>query len=179
MVLETERLILRPLRMNDWNAYCQSHHDPEMQRYERPPRNSFGAVSNLFVRLLLLRVFSHLEQPSLSYAVCSKLTGQFVGCIISTGTWLGFSIARREWGKGYATEAAETLLMHVFTATKQEIIYVGCYAGNKASLRLIQKLGFVPFEKTKPFLDQENSEYQALYFSLTKDQYLSRASVSK
>ena len=174
MVLETERLLLRPLMVTDWRAYCRAKHDLEMQRYERPPRNNVGAIFLLFVSVLLGPLCSSPNRPALTFAICLKSTGQFIGSIVLVQTWLGFAVARREWGKGYVTEAAEKFLEYIFTATRHETVHVGCYAGNKASFRVIQKLGFVPSKKTSTYLKEGYSEYQELSFSLTEKQYMAQ-----
>lgn len=54
------------------------------------------------------------------------------------GYWLG-----RPWhGRGYATEAASALLVHVFGALGANVVEAGVFADNPASLRVLQKLGF-------------------------------------
>src|SRR5262245_53820016 len=53
--------------------------------------------------------------------------------------WLG----RPHWGHGYMTEAARGFVAHVFAAGLGETIYAGAFADNAASLRVLEKLGFV------------------------------------
>jgi RimJ/RimL family protein N-acetyltransferase len=52
--------------------------------------------------------------------------------------WLG----QPYWGHGYMTEAARGFIGHVFASTSASTIYTGAFAGNAASLRVQEKLGF-------------------------------------
>lgn len=49
---------------------------------------------------------------------------------------------KREWGKGYATEALETLIEYIFNQLKLHKICAEYYSINKGSQNLFKKLGF-------------------------------------
>ena len=55
------------------------------------------------------------------------------------GYWLG----RAHWGYGYATEAGQAFLAHVFRTYDIDMIRSGVFVDNPASLRVQEKLGFV------------------------------------
>jgi RimJ/RimL family protein N-acetyltransferase len=44
--------------------------------------------------------------------------------------------------KGYATEACEVLITHIFTVLKGRRLYVGCNEENENSWKLLERLGF-------------------------------------
>jgi RimJ/RimL family protein N-acetyltransferase len=54
---------------------------------------------------------------------------------------LGYWIGVDYWGQGYATEAGQAMLQHGFGPLKLNRIMGHCFAGNKASARVLQKLG--------------------------------------
>lgn len=57
---------------------------------------------------------------------------------------LGYWLARRVWGRGYATEAARAVLAVHFADPASGSVHSGCFAGNSASRNVLTKLGFQP-----------------------------------
>ncbi len=55
---------------------------------------------------------------------------------------LGYWIAKPLWGRGYATEAARAAVGHGFAALHLERIHARVMAANRASARVLEKLGF-------------------------------------
>jgi RimJ/RimL family protein N-acetyltransferase len=55
---------------------------------------------------------------------------------------LGYWLGQPYWGRGYMTEAARAFVGHVFASTACDTIYSGVLAGNTASLKVQEKLGF-------------------------------------
>jgi RimJ/RimL family protein N-acetyltransferase len=55
---------------------------------------------------------------------------------------LGFHLRKKYWGMGYATEAARAVLDYSFTTLGAAKLYAGHHPQNKASEKLILKLGF-------------------------------------
>lgn len=58
---------------------------------------------------------------------------------LAFGYWLG----RSYWGSGFMSEAAEAFVDAFFTRNEVVHITSGAFAGNRASLRVQEKLGFV------------------------------------
>ena len=56
--------------------------------------------------------------------------------------WL---LARDQWGKGYATEAARAVLDHGFREVGLDRIVACVYPDNAASIRVAERLGFTQF----------------------------------
>ena len=105
--LETDRLLLRPVRGEDfepWAAFCA---DPEAMVH-------LGGVQPRAVawRSLLAVVGAWHVQGFSFFSVFERASGQWVGRVGPwqpegwPGTEVGYSLARAAWGKGYATEAA-------------------------------------------------------------------------
>jgi len=107
-VLETERLLLRPLEQDDLEPYAAMMADPEVVRYLGQEPNSRADAWRsmaLFLGHGLLRGWTN-------NAVVVRATGLFVG---RCGLWqpedwpgleVGWTFSRAAWGNGYATEAA-------------------------------------------------------------------------
>ena len=75
------------------------------------------------------------ESARLAGAVGLELTPRF------DRAELGYWIAKDNWGRGYATEAAEAVLSYGFTTRGLHRIHATPFKRNPASVRVLQKLG--------------------------------------
>ncbi len=55
---------------------------------------------------------------------------------------LGFHLREKYWGKGYASEAAKAAIDYSFHILKAKKLYAGHHPQNRASEKLLLKLGF-------------------------------------
>jgi RimJ/RimL family protein N-acetyltransferase len=55
---------------------------------------------------------------------------------------LGYWLGQPYWSRGYTTEAVRAFIRHLFAYPGPDTIYSGAFAGNAASLRVQEKLGF-------------------------------------
>ena len=55
--------------------------------------------------------------------------------------WIGYSLNRKFWGQGYATEAAEALVKFGFGQLNLHRIFATCDPFNVASARVLEKAG--------------------------------------
>ncbi|MEH0449870.1 GNAT family N-acetyltransferase [Streptomyces sp. B21-102] len=56
---------------------------------------------------------------------------------------LGYAVAAQEWGHGYATDAARTLITYAFKELRLHRISAAIGPDNAASIAVVQQLGFV------------------------------------
>jgi [ribosomal protein S5]-alanine N-acetyltransferase len=63
--------------------------------------------------------------------------------IISRQACLAFYLARAYWGRGLATEAGQAFIDYGFNHLRLRRIEAGVNATNGASLRVVEKLGFI------------------------------------
>ncbi len=105
--LETARLVLRPVRGEDFEAWAAFSADPVAMHH-------LGGVQPRAVawRGLLCAVGAWHVQGFSFFSVFERDGGQWVGRVGPwqpegwPGTEVGYSLAPAAWGKGYATEAA-------------------------------------------------------------------------
>lgn len=64
------------------------------------------------------------------------------GTIVPLEATIAFYIARSDWGRGLATEAAQAWVQYGFRELRLTRIHAGINAENLASLRVVEKLGF-------------------------------------
>ena len=144
MMLQTERLILRPWREEDAQELYQYAKDPEVG----PPAGWLPHTSVENSREIIKTVLSAPE----TYAVCLKENGKPIGSIgfhrkdlaeLDDEYELGYWIGKPYWGQGLIPEASREMLRHAFRELGMNRIWCGYYDGNDKSRRVQQKLGFV------------------------------------
>lgn len=142
--LETERLKLRPFQRSDIDAYAALNADPEVQRYI-----SDGTVwdrGRSWRHLAFLIGHWHLGGAG-TWAVEDRATGELAGKIgfSCPDGWPGFELAwmlaRRYWGRGYATEGGRAALGFAFEDLGQDHVISLIRPINGASIRVAERLG--------------------------------------
>ncbi len=118
VTLGSSRLLLRMFRESDLDAYAAMCGDPEVMRYlgDGYPLTRGEAWRNM----ALVLGHWHLRGFGL-WAVEERATGLLAGRV---GCWqpegwpgleIGWTFRREFWGRGYATEAAQTVLADAFS----------------------------------------------------------------
>ncbi len=143
IILETERLILRMFREEDFDEYASFCADPEVMRYLGGKTfNRMEAWRHMafIVGHWHLRGFGH-------WAVEEKATSKLAGRIgfLNPEGWpgfeLGWTLGRPFWGRGYATEGARRALEYGFNQLDQKHIISLIHPDNKNSIRVAERLG--------------------------------------
>lgn len=139
-ILETERLILRPITLEDAEDLFEYASDPENTKHTFPTHQSLEEsqwiIANLFMR-----------NPLGNFAIELKENGKMIGtCDLRVNedeksAELAYAINKKYWGKGYAPEAAGKLLDFAFNTLKIERVWAKYAAENSASGRVMEKIG--------------------------------------
>jgi RimJ/RimL family protein N-acetyltransferase len=112
----TERLVVRPFRVDDLDAFVAYRSDPEVARYQSWDSPYSMADAESFLRSLRGLVFG---QPGegLQLAIVDRASGAVCGdCVVRVVTdqpetaEIGVTLARASQGKGLATEALTAVL---------------------------------------------------------------------
>ncbi|MFN2390363.1 MAG: GNAT family N-acetyltransferase [Pyrinomonadaceae bacterium] len=169
-MFETERLILRPLRGRDVDQIFAMRSDANVMRSIREPQNWEESVNWLKL------VSSRWQTEKIGFcAIIEKQTGEFVGWC---GIWrlketneleIGYAVAKKYWGRGFATEAALEFLQYAFQELKPDKIVAIAHHENMASQRVMTKLG-MSFVKTGEFYGQNLAQY-----AITKEEFLTQS----
>lgn len=155
--LETPRLILRPPRMEDFDAWAAFLDDEEAARYigGRQPR----AVA---WRIFMTMCGAWSMTGVAMFSVIEKSTGRWVGRL---GPWhpegwpgdeVGWGIAREHWGKGYASEGAAAAMDYAFDVLGWQQVIHAIDPANLASVGVAKRLGSRFLRKVQlpaPFAD--------------------------
>lgn len=145
-LIETPRLILRDFVPGDWKAVHEYASDPQVVRYVPWGPNTVPQTKS-FIRMA--RKWDR-EKPRKQYdlAIVLRSENRLIGAIgiqiqsaIHRKAYLGYCLNRKYWGKGYATEAAKSLVEFGFSRLRLHRICATCNARNKASARVLIKVG--------------------------------------
>jgi RimJ/RimL family protein N-acetyltransferase len=143
--LETDRLIMRMWRENDFEAYARICADPEVMRYLNKDGKPLTR-SEAWRQLAFLIGHWHLRGYG-HWAVEERASGNLVGRIgfLNPEGWpdfeIGWTLGREYWGKGYAIEGARRALEYAFMEFKRERVISLIRPGNQGSINVAQKLG--------------------------------------
>ncbi|AXH97975.1 N-acetyltransferase [Ornithinimicrobium avium] len=143
--MRTQRLLLRGLRDADREPFAALNADPLVTRHLQGPLGR--ERSDAFVD----RIDACWAQHGWGlWALELLATGEFLGY---TGLWpadflpsgpgveVGWRLAAHAWGHGYAPEAAREALRFGFEEVGLAQIVSFTAAGNRASLRVMEKIG--------------------------------------
>lgn len=173
--LTTERLVLRAWRPDDdAEAAFAIYGDPEVQEFL-----TGTAVPDIETQRAelgqIVEAYTRMANGMGSFAVELADGGEVVGCGLlkplprseHTPEWrafrdggpvpqiheieVGWHLARRHWGKGYATEAARGLLEYGFGTLGLEAVYAVFYAANRRSANVVKRLGMRRLGETDAF----------------------------
>ncbi|MCL6260187.1 GNAT family N-acetyltransferase [Aquiflexum sp. TKW24L] len=145
-VIETDRLILRELDLNDFRFILALLNSPGWLQYigDRGVKNERQAREYLLNGPLK----NYKEYGFGLYMVEEKLLGLPIGIcgLLKRETLehpdLGFAFLPEFMGKGFALKAAKGVLEHTKSKLKLETILAIVLPNNKSSIRLVEKLGF-------------------------------------
>lgn len=152
-MIETERLLLRKITMDDKEDMFQLHTNAAVQKYTGEP-----LVESMeeMEQAIQTRIKDYEKYGYGRWATFLKNEMQFVG-------WaglaylpefdeidLGYRLSPKYWGMGFATEASHAILTYGFDALELSRIIAIAMKENKASIRVMEKVG-MKFDKFAPY----------------------------
>ena len=166
-VIETERLILRPLTVGDAEDAFEWQSDPEVNRY---------MVYSLYTDIEKTREWiAGLGADENEFGFELKETGKVIGAggikyIEKEAAWeMGYNLNRAYWGRGFATEASKALIQWAYE-NEDARDFIACHAtANAASGNVIRKCGF-KFVRFGQYSRYDGSEtFDASFYRLRLD----------
>jgi RimJ/RimL family protein N-acetyltransferase len=157
--LETERLSLRPLSLDDLDALAELYADPEVMRFMG--MGGGGTLDRGKTRTSLERMVEQFEAHGFGQlAVERKAGGSLIGrcglLVWDTESWrptkiaeaagpteieVGYLLGRAHWGHGYATEAALAVRDYALGELGLERLIALIYPENTRSIAVAGRLG--------------------------------------
>ena len=145
-IIETERLVMRPLTRADASALFPTFADPDQMRYWS--RGPFESVDELADWLC------DPDWDGRSWAVLAKGEDAAIGrlAVIPRGpeqSEIAYAIARDRQRQGIAAEALRGLLGYLFSVEGHRRIQADTDPDNVPSNRLVERLGFTMERRLK------------------------------
>lgn len=142
--IETERLALTPMTIDDVEAYLELHADPDVARF-------LGEMDReLATQRLHADARTWEERGHGLFKVTRRDDGRFVGRVglkywrQFDETEVGWTLRREEWGHGFATEAARALATWGFRRLPVPYLTSCIEPHNERSIAVAERLGMTP-----------------------------------
>ncbi len=176
--LETDRLLLRPLRLTDAEDVFAYAGDPEMTHYTTWTAHRSLADSRHFLQAKL-RSYAHGE-PS-NWGVVLAASGRLIGTC-GFVSWnpdhrraeIGYALARRHWGQGLTTEAVRAVVDFSFRQTELYRLQALCLIPNLASARVMEKVGMRYEGILRGFADHQGQFSDLKIYAILRPDWESR-----
>lgn len=153
-IIETQRLILRPLTASDAGDVFEWVGDPVVNRYM--PYALYQDVKQVEAWIASLG-------DKNEFGFCLKATGKVIGAgsisfnAEENAYELGYNLNRAYWGSGYATEAAKAMIQWAYRQLGARDFYACHATANAASGNVIRKCGF-QFDRYSQYDRYDGSE---------------------
>ncbi len=170
MIIQTQRLTLRPLQRGDAVALHGLMSDAEVMAYW-----DIGEVEDfeLTSRILDSQLKAAKRGDAIHWAILRAEDGCFIGaCDLSDiDRWhrraeIGFISAKAFWGEGYTLEAMQAVLNHAAQALRLRKLSARAHVGNQRSARLLERLGFEQEGVLRGHVERDGERRDCLVFGL-------------
>ena len=178
--IETERLLLRPFRESDAEAFFKCCQNPNIGNNAGwKPHGSLEESQEI-----LRSVF--ISQSGI-WAIILKEDGRLIGSVgiipdpkreNPQARMLGYWLDESHWGKGYMTEAVQSVLDYGFSTLQLSLITANCYPHNERSQQLLKRHGFIyegTLHQAELTYDGHLYDHQCYYLPkprIAKNQYI-------
>jgi RimJ/RimL family protein N-acetyltransferase len=144
-VLETDRLVLRRMSVDDADFMLGLLNDPSWLRFigDRGVRTREDARAyilkgpvDMYDRLGFGMYLTELKEEGVPIGICGLVKRDFLADVD-----IGFALLPGFWGQGYAYEAASAVMEHGKGALGLKRIVAITNPENQSSIRLLEKLG--------------------------------------
>jgi RimJ/RimL family protein N-acetyltransferase len=145
-VLETERLVLRRMSVDDAEFELRLLNEPSFLRFigDRGVRTLEDARAyilkgpvDMYERLGFGLYLAELKEEGVPIGICGLVKRDFLADVD-----IGFAFLPEFWGQGYASEAASAVMEYAKGALGLKRIVAITNPDNQSSIRLLEKLGF-------------------------------------
>jgi RimJ/RimL family protein N-acetyltransferase len=182
--LQTERLVLRPLVLDDIDLCIELYSDPLVVKYIEDPRTPDEIKINMldYVKrsgdgfIGFWCVFDKISNDKLGKVLLLPLPIELDDTdwdmvespiIPDCDIEIGYIMKQSSWGKGYTTEAAKRLVQFIFDETSLNEIVAVIDDKNEMSRNVLNKIGLREVGKRRAYTVDGLPD-----FRITRDQWL-------
>ncbi|MDF0556226.1 GNAT family protein [Kamptonema sp. UHCC 0994] len=143
--LETERLILRKMTLEDAEDMFEYASDPEVAKYTIWNAHQSVKDTKFFLNTVVER---YKNRQITDWGIIHKEDGKFIGTcgfaeyyLAHNRAEIGYVLSRKYWKQGYMSEAVGAIIKFGFQTMKLNRIEARCEVENIASARVMEKVG--------------------------------------
>ncbi len=170
--LKTKRLLLRPFKGEDADDVLGYADDEEWAWFlPHIPQPYTRSHAEQFVAQAVLRSWSN--NPSMAVELSGRVVGS-VGMNISVRNSLGalgYSLARKHWGKGITAEATSAFVGWAFSAYDLAKVYAEVDERNVRSIRVAEKLGMTREGLLKSHYTARDGRSDDVVYGILREQW--------
>ena len=169
--IESERIILRPVSLDDAEDMFEYTSDEETTRYLYDKHKDLDQTKNFIANYFL-------EEPIGKYALVLKENNKMIGAIefrvheSNKCGELGYTLNRNFWGKGYMTEAGKAILELAFNVLNLVRVFAECDVINRASGKVLDRLGMKCEGIHRKSHMTKGTLLDSAYYSILKEEYV-------
>ena len=177
--LETERLVLRKLELNDANSMFSNWcNDEEVTRYL--PWDCHGNIETT-KELLNIWLNDYNNYHTYRWIVILKESDKPIGTIdvvnkdIHNKVFeIGYCYSKETWGKGIATEALSMVIKFLFEEVGVEVVTAKHLENNPASGKVMRKnnMKYEATLKSRVIDKVTKDRVGQVYYAITKEEYI-------
>lgn len=172
--IETERLLLRPVSLDDAEDMYVYASDEENLRFAFEVNKTLEDTKNNIAMI-------YLASPLGRYGIELKSEKKLIGTL-DLHSWdmkmlkveVGYCLNKSYWNQGFATEAMRAIVPVVFEALGVTVLKGRCDQDNIASAHVLEKSGLL-FSHLEPYAKYDKKDRTRLvtmcHYQLTKEDY--------
>lgn len=145
LTIETDRLVLRDFRLEDFEAFYETSQDPEYKQFYSEKETTRQFWKTIFDSILVSAEAE--ERLKFQMAICLK-SGEIIGTcgvriedLENQQASFGCAVGRPFWGKGLAYEASQRIIDYGFAELPVHRIYAETNSENTRARVLAEHLG--------------------------------------
>ncbi|GAA0594499.1 GNAT family N-acetyltransferase [Virgibacillus siamensis] len=175
-VLETERLILRKISMDDLEDMYEYGSSDEVSAYVSWPTHQSMEDTKRFVETVL-EEYSRGVLP-VFWGIVLKTSQKLIGTI-NYVSWkpkhqtgeIGYVLSRHYWGQGFMPEAAEKVLEYGFCQLGLIRVQARCFVENTGSEKVMQKVGMTHEGTMRKAMFAKGRHWDLRMYSVLADEF--------
>lgn len=173
-IIQTKRLLLRPVTLTDAQAMYSYASDEENIRWTFPPNRSLEETENIIASI-------YLASPLGRWGIELTSSNEFIGTIdlmnineeLGTAT-VGYTLNKKYWNQGYASEVLVAIIKLFFERLEMNCLIAEHVKENLASGRVMQKSGMTLIAE-EPYSKKDwknpNLFMSVKRYAITKEHY--------
>lgn len=186
MKFQSERLLFREFNKDDYHLFSSVFSNEQVMKYAYMDRITDENEMITYFNKVLENCVSGTSEKRNAYEFAVFLQGEesfigFAGILIGyhfskiKHGEIGYFLLPQYWGKGFATEIAETLTDLCFRELKMHKVVASCNANNSPSEKIMKKIGMVKEGELRKERYKDSRWDNELRYSILVEEWKERA----